>query len=652
MNSIKYLAFVLLVGQSLLFPQGGADSVEGISLDSLLNIKISSASKYLETSKEAPSSVSIITAEDIEKFGYRTFPEILNSIRDFYLSYDRNYTYLGVRGFSRPTDYNDRVLLTINGHSVNDFYYGQAPLGTDFILPLSSIERVEIIRGPGSVIYGNNAMFAVINVVTKNGSTSDVVSVSAEAGSAGLLKSSFTIGNEVTKDFNFFVAGMIADTKGRDIYYQEFDSPSTNHGVAQNLDWDRYYGIYASASFKQFNLHGLLGSREKGVPTASYGNIFNDPSAKTIDTRGFLELKYDQDLSSDKNISARGYFDSYGYKGDYPGLVMSHDSNDVFGLGAEGVFRWDISALNRFVSGIEIRSITESVYANYYEDKIATYNNHKANILSVYAQDEAQITDNLLLNFGIRLDKQTDFKGIFAPRLAVVYSPFKQTTLKYIYGEAFRYPNSYELFYEDALSRFKLSSGLKEERIISNEFLVETKFNEYFHGTVDVYANNVRNLIDQIMEPSDSSLQFRNVGKVMVYGFGVECNMILNNGVSGYLRYSYQNAKDPDLDIQLSNSPDNMVKLGFAFPFLNYFKFASEFFYETGRLTVYNTKTKPVYLVNSNISTKIINNSLRMSLSVTNLLNKTYFYPGGYEHVQNAIAQDPRSFDLKITYEF
>ena len=99
-----YLAGMLLLGTgSDLLAQGEPDAMV-LSLDSLLNTKISSAAKYQQTISEAASSVTIITAEDIQRHGYRNLSEVLAATRGFYLSYDRNYAFLGARGFSRPSD--------------------------------------------------------------------------------------------------------------------------------------------------------------------------------------------------------------------------------------------------------------------------------------------------------------------------------------------------------------------------------------------------------------------------------------------------------------------------------------------------------------------------------------------------------------------
>ena len=128
---------------------------------------------YMQKVTEAPSSVTIITADEIRGFGHRTLADVLRTVRGFYVTYDRNYSYLGVRGFSRPGDYNARVLLQVDGHRLNDNVFGSALIGTEFPLDVDLIERIEIIRGPSSALYGTSAFFAVINVITKHAAALD-----------------------------------------------------------------------------------------------------------------------------------------------------------------------------------------------------------------------------------------------------------------------------------------------------------------------------------------------------------------------------------------------------------------------------------------------------------------------------------------------
>lgn len=111
---------------------------------------VTGASKYQQELIDAPASISIISADDIRKGGYRTLDEILNSVRGFYTTYDRAYSYVGLRGFSPLGDYGTRLLVLVDGHRLNDAVYEQAPVGSDFPVDIDLIKRVEVIRGPSS----------------------------------------------------------------------------------------------------------------------------------------------------------------------------------------------------------------------------------------------------------------------------------------------------------------------------------------------------------------------------------------------------------------------------------------------------------------------------------------------------------------------
>ena len=113
--------------------------------------------------------MTIVTAGEIKRYGYRTLADILRSVRGFFVTYDRNYDYVGVRGFGRPGDYNSRVLLLVDGHRINDNVYDTASIGTEFPVDVDLIDRMEIIPGPSSSLYGNNAFFGVINIITRKG---------------------------------------------------------------------------------------------------------------------------------------------------------------------------------------------------------------------------------------------------------------------------------------------------------------------------------------------------------------------------------------------------------------------------------------------------------------------------------------------------
>jgi outer membrane receptor for ferrienterochelin and colicin len=112
--------------------QDATPDLSQVSLEQLGNIKVYSASKHLQSAGDAPSSVTVITADDIQQHGYRTLAGVLQTVRGFFVTNDRNYSSIGVRGSARPGDYNTRILLLVDGHRLNDNIYDEAMIGTEF----------------------------------------------------------------------------------------------------------------------------------------------------------------------------------------------------------------------------------------------------------------------------------------------------------------------------------------------------------------------------------------------------------------------------------------------------------------------------------------------------------------------------------------
>ena len=146
---VRLLALLALTATGIA-QQGNQDTdLSEVSLEELSNIQVYSASKHMQSASEAPASVTVVTADEIQKYGYRTLADILQNTRGFYVTNDRDYSFVGVRGFGRLGDSNNRILVLIDGHRINDNVFGEPYLGTEFLVDVGLIERVEIIREIG-----------------------------------------------------------------------------------------------------------------------------------------------------------------------------------------------------------------------------------------------------------------------------------------------------------------------------------------------------------------------------------------------------------------------------------------------------------------------------------------------------------------------
>ncbi|MEE9292633.1 MAG: TonB-dependent receptor plug domain-containing protein, partial [Acidobacteriota bacterium] len=242
----------------------GNDALEWIE-DAMFNEipTVISASRYEQGINEAPASISIVTADEIRMFGYQSLNDILEYTRGLYVSDDRNYRYAGVRGFSAPSDYNNRILVMINGHTTNEKWTGGSYIGNDFGLDLDLVDRIEIVRGPASALYGSNAVFAVINVITREpedmaGLNMKIGAGSFQTGMAGLYYGrSFTGGN------GFVVGGTGTSSDGQDLFFPEFNSPSTNLGMAEGADAEFYGNLFGSLKLDNWTFEGKVNRRKK-----------------------------------------------------------------------------------------------------------------------------------------------------------------------------------------------------------------------------------------------------------------------------------------------------------------------------------------------------------------------------------------------------
>lgn len=237
-------------------PQPDPQALGAMSLDQLMQMRIDTvygASKYEQRVTQAPASVTILTAEDFRRFGYRTLADALTSMRGLYVSDDRNYSYLGTRGFLRPGDYNSRILLLIDGHRINDGVYDAAYFGHEGLVSADMIERVEFVRGPSSSIYGSSAFFGIVNVVLKRAQDVAGATISAAGGDLGMREGTVTLGNVTPGGLESTLNASYYESRGhRALYFPEFDPAlsgdprAADGGIALHRDGERAYGLSGS----------------------------------------------------------------------------------------------------------------------------------------------------------------------------------------------------------------------------------------------------------------------------------------------------------------------------------------------------------------------------------------------------------------------
>lgn len=654
---------VCLVTLALCLPslaQGQSVSPElaKMTIEQLLEVELTStASKFAQEVTRAPASVTVVTADEIRVHGYRTLAEILSSVRGLYTTYDRNYTYVGVRGFARPGDYNTRVLLLIDGHRLNEPTYDMAPIGTDFPLDVSLIERVEVIRGPGSSLYGTSAFFAVINVLTKGGSSQSGRRVDTSVGSmsTGHLTASyghvFKGGNEMLLSASGY--GSAGNTH---LYYPEYDSPDTGNGVAIDADGDRAASAFASVSVGRIRVSGGFLDRGKHIPTGAWNSVFGDRRAQTEDKRAYADATYTGPAFSGWTSVARAGLNFYEYVGQYPldfgadGTVVQRDGSHSFQVSGELTLnrRW---RQHLFTVGGEVRRTLKD--SQWVEDigERWTAQQRPSTPLGVYAQDEVTLRPWMLVNGGVRLDHDSAFGASATPRVGIVLLPRRESALKLLYGRAFRAPNSYELYYFDTMREQGIT--LSPETIDTMELVWEEYIGPHLRATASVFRYDAGHLIAQrsLDDTSGASLYFTNADHTTARGVDAEIEGRWNELT---VRGSYANVNATDWTSQerLSNSPQHLGKASFVLPLKPLGTLLALDARFTGERRSLDDGTIPGFLLANITTTTALGKALDLQFGLYNALNREYADPGSEEHLQRAIVQDGRTLRVRLMAKF
>lgn len=659
-------AAAFLLSLLLCVPAAAAADLTDLSLEQLMDIPVYSASRHDQSSSEAPSSVTVITKNEIRKYGWRTLAELLRSVRGMFVTYDRVYSYVGARGFALPGDLNTKLLILLDGHRVNDDVYNQGYVGEDFLLDLDLVDRVEVVRGPTSSLYGSNAFLGVVSVFTRRGADLAGAEVSAEAGSYDAYRGRATYGNAFGNGVDLILSGSFYQRHGGDLYYREFDTPETNGGRARNLDGERVPRFFGSLTFQGVTLETAYVSRAKDVPTSYYGGVFPDSTNESNDKMFFAEARLDRTFW-ETSVFARLFYDQYRFYGqstyedselvpDPPYRFLLKDTAQDKALGAEVKLSRTFAERYGLTIGGEYRDVYELKQHTYSDAPVQEVldTNRPFQSWALFAQTEARLGPGVLLNAGVRYDHYSTFGGTTNPRVALIWSPLGETCFKFLYGQAFRAPNAYELYWNDGGLTAKGNPDLEPEKIRTYEVVWEQTLGSHLRSTLSGYFYRLENLITSVTDPSDDLSVFRNSGTMVGKGIEAELAGRWQNGIDGRISYAYQRGRD-DSGSDLPNFPRHVAKGNLGVPLFTPNLFlAVEVQYLSRRTPAesHQTDAKAYTVVNASLYSRELLKGLEASAGICNLFGESYSDLGGTEHEQELLRQDGRTFRAKLTYKF
>ncbi len=650
-------------------PAQALDAID-MSLEDLLQVSIVSAPKFTENPDQIPSVVSIISAADIRLYGWRTLGAALRSLQGFNVTDDHTYAYGGVRGISQPGDYRPRQQILIDGQSMNDNIYASAPVDSAFPLDLGLIERIEVIRGPSAAIYGGDAMFGVINVVTRSGtSVGRVASLKLGSGADRRLRLSW--GGQVG-GADVLVSATSFGVHGRTLSVDDVN------GDGSRRDLHRVGGedggqLFAKVRGSDWSFSLIHSKRERVVPTASYDTIADDHGHAETDTYTLLNLGKEWKLNAANTLHQRLYLGDYRYDGVFPydysadpaiadPRLMNVDLAKGSWWGIENRLvntRWNGQ---RITLGIEYKSNWRQNQRN--SDRgygcVSTSgvssdpclnDQRSSQQVSVMAQDEIQIGSATLLTIGASYDHVSQFGSFWSPRLGVTHDAGQAGIFKLLYGTAFRVPSVYERYYTSPSFSYG-NPALVPEKMRSLEVAWEKRFTQQSRLTASVYHFHIARMVTT----DENGTTVNDGSKVEATGLELEYEQRWSNGSRLRTGYSIQHAADATR--RFDNSPRHMVKANLGLPTgIPHLMAGLESQWISARTADYGTQKVPSYLLaNLNLLYTPAGQPWEIALGIYNLFDRHYTDPVATDEILGArrwqIPQFGRSAMLRTTLHF
>ena len=561
---------------------------------------------------------------------------------------DRTYSYLGIRGLQRPGDYNNKVLLAIDGHTVNGNVYGDAYFGQELGLDMEAVERIEVVRGPGSTLYGGSAVLAVVNVVTRRPASEPGVSAHAWMGGAGERRGEVRLAAARPGRPAWTVSASWLDARGLDLYFPEFDGPATNFGRAPGGDAEQANAVLGSAEWGGTRAAFKFNQRMKRIPTASFHSMFDDTRNRAYDGHDFVELSHTGRPAATAELSGRAYWDrthyySYGVydMGGYRAENFDFGSGDVFG--GETRLNWSPGPRNAATFGAEGRYAARARLYNYDLEPFAFYGDldDRGGLFAAYAQDEVRIGEGVRIAAGARLDRGRRLGPVVSPRADLVWRAHGGLTWKLLAGSAFRAPTVYETSYRDGPPQ---PSGVElgPERVRTVETSLEQGLGP-LTAILSAYRNQVRGLMDEAPFDSTGELDFFNRVRAEARGLEGELQWVGGDGTRARLAAALQSTRDGTTGAELSNSPRWNAHLVLTrAPLESRVTLGAGVRYLSPRITLAGLRTRAALVADARLGVKGAHGAV-LGFEVRNLFDARYGDPVSASLAQDQILQNPRS---------
>lgn len=518
-----------------------------LSLEELMEVKIITVSKSEETLNRAPGVINVITAKEIEQFGSNSLFEVLERVTSTYMTgfhlFPQNN--VALRG-DLTSHVDNHILILVNGRPFRESFGGSFAFSIYLAFPVSLIEKIEIVRGPGSVLYGTNAFSGVINIITKTQlSPSQPINgqIMLKRGSFGMQA---TEANVIVNQEHFKWVGGIKRFREDGWMFRAINESGGLSEIPYREDNLGAYLFWEYQGFK-FNALFVQSAQDVWFIPAAQGQTRNENQRVLLDI-GHTQ-KFSDNWTAQANLTYNGHDTLINNIPYVAGNTTSPQSDDTLlewtHFLKHGQWNWLLGGTTSFLSAER--------------SEIKTYGTS----YSLYAQGQYQWSDSLHLLAGSQIVKPVDIDWEIVPRLGLVYELTPDFGVKVLHSQAFR--NS---IYEE---KFGAGGGI----LIGNpnltpEMITTTDFN-LFYNTQDYqlsatyFHSQQQDLILKVPVPNTNSTTFANAGEITFDGFELEGKLrpVEQFFITSSLTYQFnKNHQDKN---NYTTAPNWAAKLGISY---------------------------------------------------------------------------------------
>jgi outer membrane receptor protein involved in Fe transport len=663
--------------------------------------EVAAASRRTEQIEDAPASVTIISSQELRAFEYPTILEALRGVRGIALNYDSIYGNAAVRGLGQPNDYNNRLLVLSDGAVLNENILYQPFIHYDGRTDLGDVDRIEIVRGPGSVLYGTGAVSGVVNLVTRPRDEPDSVEAQVSSYDNSVARARGSFKQTLAPDTGVWASIAAARSDGREAVLF-FDSDGDGQDDANRIQaFDKFHSYTAAgrAWWHALTVQGFGTLRTVSIPTGSFSTIINRDENQYDDGRALGEVRFEPVINDRLQVLARGYVNygyfhlDYLYEADEAGTAWEQPYFETYkgtwGGGEVRLVGEPVSALRLTVGSEVTRHFQVEMKTGQNEfdgsetpilDLDAPYT-----VFAGYGLAEWQAHKKVLLSAGVRADRwdlsqeatsldtgmavAEDFTSV-NPRAAIIVKPTTMDVVKLMGGRAFRAPSTYEYFYTDAgttqITSDCCGTTLEPETVYSGELEYTHRFNEDWSVLGAGHALLAKRIIETVPVPEDIIMDngyeegityYRNSSvDLTVVGGDVEVRREWRGGAFmsaqyGALNARYEDAPVADGSTRVPNAPQHFFSFRGVVPVVpSLVTGAVRTTVEAPRRIDVETRddTKTAVVTDLVVSGRVTRYAVRYAVGAYNLFNWQYELPAS-PYASRLMPQQGRSFMFSLT---